>query len=130
MIKREQEIVTALFEDLVRSPLKSFPVHREKIDAPNEQGVYIIYGPREVVLHVGRTPYAKSGIAQRLRNHMAGASSFTVRHLERDGSKLRHGHSFRCLVVEDQRHRALLEAYATGRLCPAHIGHGERRLKA
>jgi hypothetical protein len=73
------------------------------------------------------TPRAKGGIAQRLRGHMAGNSSFTQTYLKekrgRDGNWLRGRCTFRSLVVTSRRKRALLEALAIGILCPAHIGH-------
>jgi len=75
-------------------------------------------------MHVGSTPWAKRGIAQRLRDHLAGRSSFTAKMFNRDGSRLRNGYTFRCLPVQNDRHRALLESLAIGQLCPKHIGHG------
>jgi hypothetical protein len=112
------------FRELVRAPLVNFPEARARLDAPPKQGVYVIYSPRGKVLHVGRTPKARGGIAQRLRNHLQAQSSFTIKYLDSEGAKLRRGYTFQCLVVKDPRQRALLEAYAIGRLCPAHIGHG------
>ena len=121
---REQQSVRALFTQLQRAPLRTFPNYREKLEAPDRQGVYVIYSPRGRVVHVGRTPKAKRGIAQRLSNHMAAASSFAEKYLEGQGHKLRGRYKYRCLVVNDRRVRALLEAYAIGHLCPAHIGLG------
>ncbi|MDE0702357.1 MAG: hypothetical protein OXH59_01390 [Rhodospirillaceae bacterium] len=123
-MKREAKAVRALFGELMRAPLLNFPQPRQKLDAPDRQGVYVICGPRGRVLHVGSTPRARGGIAQRLRSHMAANSSFVKGHLAGDGGALRNRHRFRCLVVENPRQRALLEAYATGRLCPAHLGLG------
>ena len=71
----------------------------EELDAPSGLGVYVIYDPRGKVAHVGRTPRAAGGIAQRLRNHMAGASSFTKGKLKGDGSKLRGKYKYRCIEV-------------------------------
>lgn len=116
--------VRKLFKKLIRSQLQAFATARKKLIAADGQGVYVIYNPRGKVLHVGRTPRAKGGIAQRLRNHMLNQSSFTTKYLKGDGSILRDRHKFRCLVVKNPRHRALLEAYAIGCLCPAHIGLG------
>jgi hypothetical protein len=61
---------------------------------------------------------------------MATQSSFTLKYkpLKKDGSCLREGYKFRCLVVQSQRQRALLEALAIGRLCPAHLGLGRSAL--
>ncbi len=125
----EQKTVRAQFNELRRAPLYTFPAPRKKLDAPDRLGVYLIYSPQDKVLHVGRTYRGKSGLAQRLRNHMAGASSFTSQYLKGHGSKLRDGYKFRCLVVEDPRLRALLEAYAVGCLCPAHIGLSQHASK-
>jgi hypothetical protein len=66
----------------------------------------------------GRTSFMR----KRLQNHLHGASSFTHTHLSGHGAKLRHGYAFRCLAVKRARQRALLEFYATGWLCPAHLG--------
>ena len=123
-MKRESKAVSALFAKLMQAPLQKFPEPRQKLNAPDRQGVYLIYGPRGKVLHVGRTPRAKGGIAQRLRSHLSGNSSFAIRYLDRDGSILRDKHKFRCLAVANPRRRALLEAYAIGHLCPAHLGLG------
>lgn len=125
-MKRETETVSALFAELMRSPLQLFPEFGQRLIAPDRRGVYVIYGPRGKVLHVGRTPSAKGGIAQRLGSHMAANSSFTKKYLRGDGSKLRGKCKFRCIVVKNPRLRALLEAYATCHLCPAHLGLGSR----
>jgi hypothetical protein len=122
-IEGEYAIIRSVFNQLIRAPLQAFPTRREQLAAPRQQGVYVIYSPKHEVLHVGSTPMAKNGIAQRLRNHMAAQSSFVLRYLDGDGSQLRGGYMFRCLVVENRRLRALLEAFAIGHLCPAHIGH-------
>jgi hypothetical protein len=96
------------------------------MDAPNKQGVYLIYSPgSKKVVHVGRTYRGTAGLRQRLRNHLHGSSSFTQEYLEGHGRKLREGYTFRCLPVTSARQRALVEAYATGYFCPAHIGTGE-----
>lgn len=121
---REQEKVKALFAELMRSQLQTFPESRGKLNAPAGRGVYIIYDSRGRVAHVGSTPRAKGGIAQRLRNHMAGASSFTRVKFNRDGSKLRSKYKFQCIEIRDKRCRAFLEAYAIGTMCPSHIGIG------
>ena len=125
-VHHERTAVKALFRALLDAPIKQFPNRGEKLDAPSTQGVYIIYNPQGEVLHVGRTPSGAGGVRQRLSNHLHAASSFTNKFLKGDGSKLRGGYRFQCLVVEDRRLRALLEAYAIGCLCPAHIGLSER----
>jgi hypothetical protein len=121
--KDEPEIISSLFKELMASEASEFP-SRGRCNAPDRRGVYVIYGPQGHVLHVGRTPSAKRGLAQRLGNHMTRrGSSFWEHYLVPNGIKLREGgYTFRCLVVEDARRRALLEYYAIGQLCPAHIG--------
>jgi hypothetical protein len=120
----ELKMVQALFDKLTRAPKQKFPQAYSSLDAPNGRGVYVIYNHRGRPAHVGGTPRAKNGIAQRLRDHLAGRSSFTIQHLKQHPSELRGRYAFQCLVVPNSRHRALLEAYAIGQLCPAHIGHG------
>jgi hypothetical protein len=123
----EPRIVESLFKKLIDSESKEFPTSG-RCDAPKDRGVYVIYSLQGKVIHVGRTPSAKDGIAQRLGNHMSGKSSFYRDYLVPNGLKLREGCAFRCLVVPDPRQRALLEYYAIGRLCPEHIGlsHGNK----
>jgi hypothetical protein len=120
----EQAKIRSLLGKLTYSQPQKFPSSRGKLIAPNRQGVYVIYSPRGRVVHVGRTPSGTGGIRQRLGNHLHNASSFTARFLDGHGAELRRGYTFRCLVVKNRRVRALLEAYAIGRLCPAHIGLG------
>jgi len=114
---RDKKNVRALFTKLKHAPLYKFSPFGERLIAPMSQGVYVICGPGGRIAHVGRTPRASGGIWQRLRNHMAGASSFTRVTLNREGSKLRGRYSYRCLAVKSPRLRALLEAYAIGVLC-------------
>jgi hypothetical protein len=123
----ERKIIQKLLAALLRAERQRFPDAHETLEAPNEKGVYIIYSPQGKVMHVGSTPRAKRRIAQRLRDHLAGRSSFTAKMFNRDGSRLRNGYQYRCLPVKDDRHRALLEALAIGQLCPKHIGSGRRR---
>ena len=121
----EKQIIEDLFAELKNLPLRTFPALWEAgLDAPDRQGVYVIYDPRGRVLHVGRTTSARGGIRQGLRDHMANASSFTTQYLKGDGGRLRGRYTYRALAVRNRRHRALLEAYATSHLCPAHLGLG------
>jgi len=76
------------------------------------------------VLHVGSTPRARGGVAQRLKDHLAARSSFVIKALDGKGSRLRQGYRFQYLFVSNSRQRALLEALGIGVLCPRHIGHG------
>jgi hypothetical protein len=119
----EQTEIEALFLNVISAPRTPFPSKGVSISAPDQKGVYVIHDQGGRVLHVGMTPKAKGGIAQRLRDHMAGNSSFTDTYLKGNGKALRDGCTFQCLVVPEPRKRALLEALSTGRLCPAHIGH-------
>jgi hypothetical protein len=123
---REPREVADLFNELMGTHQEKFPEagKRKALAAPGSRGVYVIYDPSGCVVHVGRTPSGKGGIAQRLQNHLNSASSFTEKYppLKGNGSKLRDGYTFRCLPVPNDRIRALLEAYAIGHLCPAHIG--------
>lgn len=127
MATPEQKRVQALFRELMDTRKQDFPEEGQELHAPDERGVYVIYSPRGRVVHVGGTPRGKHGIRQRLKNHLHGASSFAEKFLDGKGSKLRHGYTFRCLVVRKIRDRALLEAYTIGQLCPAHIGLGQTR---
>jgi hypothetical protein len=122
--RAEPATIKSLFDQLMLAPLSAFPARGAHLTAPKQGGVYVIYSPAREVLHVGSTPRARNGIAQRLRNHLSARSSFVRRHLGGNGYQLRDGYMFRYLTVENRRFRALLEAYAIGHLCPAHIGHG------
>lgn len=125
MSSREFQTLRRLFARLSAKKCTLFPPKNEKLMAPKKPGVYVIYSPRGRVMHVGRTTRGKQGLHQRLRNHLQGQSSFTAACFERDGSRLRKSYSYSCIEVADPRVRALLEAYAIGRLCPAHIGVGK-----
>jgi hypothetical protein len=126
---RERELIERLYERLITRPLVPFPSPRAVLDAPSGQGVYVIYRPDGRVLHVGSTPTGLKGIAQRLKNHMSNASSFSLVHLAGDEWKLRNGYAFRCIVVKNHRTRALLEHLAIGKSCPAHLGTRKRGVK-
>jgi hypothetical protein len=117
----ENRKVRDSFNALVVTPRQRFPQARLALAAPSVPGVYVIYDPRGAVAHVGRTN-GKRGLHQRLCDHMRNASSFARYHLRGNGSVLREGYTFRYLVIRDARLRALLEAYATGCLCPDHLG--------
>lgn len=121
----ESHEIEVLFEKLCNQPRGAFPQQHRSLEAPRTHGVYIIR-QEETVLHVGRTIRGKNGLLQRLKNHLSGESSFIEKYLNGDGSILRNEKYFyQYLEVKDPRKRALLEAYAIGILCPAHIGLGE-----
>ena len=125
MATPEQKKVRRLFRQLMAARITAFPKPRGNLDAPDHRGVYVIYGPKGRAVHVGGTPRGKHGLRQRLKNHLHRKSSFTAKFLHGKGSRLRHAYTFRCLAVRKPRDRALLEAYAIGRLCPAYIGLGQ-----
>ena len=120
----EPNKIHRLFARLCRQPRQPFPAKGLSLNAPRLQGVYIIRKGK-VVFHVGRTTRAKRGLHQRLTAHVRGRSSFTRVFFNRDGDQLREGYDYQILVVGDPRHRALLESYAAGCLCPKHMGTGE-----
>lgn len=120
----EARRVASLFKQLNDNPLQEFPQEKGHVLAPDTQGVYIIRDAKRLVSHVGRTVRGKSGLHQRLRNHLAGKSSFVKVHLSGHASKLREGFTFQYLEIKDPRERALVEHYATAALCPLHLGLG------
>ena len=122
---REHLAVRSLYLRLLRTQAVTFPLAGERLDAPDTQGVYLIYSPRGTVLHVGRTVRGRKGLRQRLCNHLHGRSSFVNRYLHGKPDLLRGSHAYAFVEVPDPRRRALLEAYATGHLCPKHLGVGE-----
>ncbi len=121
---KEPKTIHQLLQKLINSEFHLFPPKFKPVDAPTEHGVYIIYDPSGRVVHVGRTPRAQNGLRQRLKNHLQGKSSFARSYLDEDGSKLRNGYKFKYLVIPNPRKRALLEALATGTLCPLYLGLG------
>lgn len=122
----EHRLVRKHCEQLLRAPRNAFPRARQRLECPTCQGVYLIFDPKGNVAHVGRTTRARSGIRQRLKAHLAGRSSFVIKYLRNRRSRLRRGFSFSFIEVSHPRLRALVEAYATGVLCPRHIGTGAR----
>ena len=121
----EPDEIMNLYMTLIKKSFIPFPP-KGRLDVSNEQGVYIIYDPDRVVLHVGRSVRGKHGINQRLRNHLGNNSSFSQQYVEPNNINLRDGCSFKYLEIEDGRKRALVEALTTGLLCPKHIGTGEK----
>lgn len=117
------------YKELKDKPKEPFPQLGEKLDVTTKQGVYIIW-KGDKPLHVGRTTGGKDGLWQRLKNHLNGQSSFVEKCLLGDRYILRNGsYSYQCHIVKDAKLRAFLEAYATGILCPAHIGLGKEQPK-
>ena len=123
-MKGKPKAVKTKFGQLVRSSMTKFPKADHSLDVPDNHGVYVIYDPKGRVAHIGRTVRGKRGLYQRLNNHLHGASSFTVKALDGKGGTLRSGYKFRFIEIENNRLRALLEAYTIGQLCPDHLGDG------
>ncbi len=121
--------IEKLFQRLNDQPKIPFPKRGQNLEAPYEQGVYVIRGPTKKVLHVGRSQRARWGLWQRLNSHLQGYSSFVFEYLDDHPGRLRNGYTFQCLVVKDPKMRALLEHFATAWHCPAHLGLGESRKK-
>jgi hypothetical protein len=122
----ESQEVKRLFSELCERSKHSFPKHRQSLDAPSKQGVYIIR-KEKTVLHIGRTLRGKDGLYQRLKNHLHSSSSFTNNHLQGKGAILREdGYTYQYIEEKAPRKRALLEAYATGILCPEYLGLVEK----
>lgn len=119
--------VHKLFTKLINSSLVKFP-QKGKVEITIEHGVYIIYSPKKLVLHVGKTHRGKNGLKQRLQNHINNSSSFSKQYLNKKGKVLREGYKYKFIIVKDPRLRTFLEALTTGMLCPAYIGTGEKRI--
>lgn len=120
----ERDHVEVLLRNLDSQPCHAFPAPRGKLEAPSTQGVYLIRSDTGVVMHVGRTVSGKKGLAQRLRNHLNGKSSFVRSYLNGEAMLLRGSFTFQFIEVEDDRERALLEYRAIAWYCPAHLGLG------
>ena len=124
---REHTRLSSLLQKLTSAPHIEFPLRGQALKTPTEKGVYIIFGPTGKILHVGSTPRGRRGLAQRLRNHTHGISSFTRKNPKRWRQILNGKCKFSFLIVEKDRDRALLEALAIGTLCPEHVGTGQLR---
>ena len=122
----ERMKIEALLSQLDEQPRRNFPRPRRQIDAPPRQGVYLIRAVDGAVLHVGRTVSGQRGLAQRLRNHLSGKSSFVRGFLGGDAKLLRCKFQFQYIEIESDRERALLEHRAIAWYCPAHLGLGRQ----
>ena len=123
----EPSIIEDLFVKLTSSKFYIFPI-KGKINVSEKHGVYIIYNPKNKVLHVGNTPSGRKGLNQRLYNHISCAGVFHKKYLEPNKIKMRGTHKFKYLEVDNIRQRALLEAYTAGKLCPIHFGTGAKKI--
>lgn len=120
----EQRQVRQYVSQLRKARRFKFPESGHDLACPARQGVYLIYDPQGRVAHVGRTLRARNGLLTRLRNHLHGQSSFVELHLKRRHRRLRRGYAYAWVEVRNPRRRALVEALATGLICPKHIGTG------
>lgn len=118
--------INELYETLKQAKLMPFPKRPKDIQTSNQHGVYVIYRNNGTPVHVGRTIRGKYGLRQRLVNHMQRKSSFTRNQLQSDQS-IREGYSYRCIEVESDRERCLLESLACGKLCPEYVGLGRNK---
>jgi excinuclease UvrABC nuclease subunit len=111
------ETIKALFDQLLAVPLQRFPKLGGKLNAPKQPGVYVLYGAKGKVLYVGLARGDKR-LHARIMSHLSDSTW----NIPKYGSAFRSRGGFRYLVVENAYERALLEAYATGCLCPSNIG--------
>lgn len=111
MMSKKQKIegqqIKKLFKELISQPRYKIPKPREKFNAPSEHGVYILRKGKSV-LYVGRSISVKGGLRKRLRSNRF--------------FKLSESKTYQFIVVEKDKERALLEALATGMLCPKNLG--------
>jgi hypothetical protein len=70
------QTIRHLLKELLRSKLINFPPKRERLEAPTDYGVYLIFDPKGRVAHVGRSVRGRNGLRQRLNNHLQGRSFF------------------------------------------------------
>jgi hypothetical protein len=68
-MKNEARIVRAMLEELKATPVKTFP-ERGRPDAPQRQGVYIIYSPHGKSLTSGGSPASLCAMAVCCSNEM------------------------------------------------------------
>lgn len=126
-----RNVISGLLQSLDDQPKVPFPQRGKPIDAAAKQGVYVIRDSKGNVMHVGRTNGGEKGLKGRIQGHLNAASSFVNQELNGDGSLLRNGYTFQCIVVDEEiegisanRARALLENIATAWYCPKHLGDG------
>lgn len=115
------KIIQSHFNRLIKSRLLSFKSTTDVNNISTNLGVYIIYNNKKEVLYIGRTPKAKGGLKQRIKNHLNGASSFSINFAQKNNLDLKKIGKFRYIPIEDYSERAYTEALATGKLCPQYI---------
>ncbi len=57
----ERDRIRRLFDALQEQTPAPFPAAGGKLKAPKRKGVYVIYDPKDRVLHVGSTPAQRTG---------------------------------------------------------------------
>jgi hypothetical protein len=118
--------VKELLSQLNKQPKCPFPPSRQKLSVPTAHGVYVIRNKQHRAMHVGRTLYGQDGLLQRLKNHLAGKSSFVRACFHGKGASLRRGFTYQFLKVADAEQRLLLEYAATVWHCPKHLAVGSK----
>lgn len=106
--------IEGLFDELMAADV--LPLARPFARHLHQPGVYVLQMPDGSAKHVGLA----RNLARRLANHFDGRSSTVTFHC----GPLPAGCTFRVIVLDCERCRELLQAYAIGRLAPAHIGRG------
>jgi len=90
-IMDENKKIRDLYEKLLSAPIYSFPNKNSmgsfKPSVTEKHAVYIIYNPKDIVVHVGRSIRGRKGLVQRLNNHLYGNSSFTIECLSGKGKQ-------------------------------------------
>jgi hypothetical protein len=125
-MESEHEAIRHAFRELECAARHPFPTTRDDLaSVPTDPGVYVIRSS-DTVLPIGNTPRGREGLRQRTKNHLNGRSSFVRAFFGGDAAKLKNC-TLQWLIVPVPRLRALLEAYAIGMSCPAHLGTHEKR---
>ena len=122
----ERETIDAFVSSLGNAERHNFPETGSCNTVPVVQGIYLIAGPDNHVLHIGRSVRRQNGLRGRINDHLKGRSSFVRAFLARDRQQLRRGYTFQYIEIPDDRERALAEAAAIGWYCPKHLGLGAR----
>ena len=109
-MKYETDRIGELMINLLDQESHYFPPRGKGPDATDKKGVYVIYSPSGIALHVGCTPRARRGINQRISDHLHGNSSFARNYLKRKGKNLRNQYLYQFLPVRSSRQMVLLES--------------------
>ena len=117
----EGKKIKKLFRRLCKSEHVVIP-KEGRIELPETEGVYILLNKKDDVLLVGKTEGGKGGLRARINTQLFGTSPFRKLFLTPSETDIRKKHYLQYLAIESERDRILVEAYATGKLCPAFIG--------